>query len=153
MFAYRFPKALRSSVAAACLVAVAGFGSACSKEEKMEQLWEGPAKLNYIKDLPKAQPASKTNFEKLEFSGATAKLIAPVDWKQGGKESVAWRNSLQRWDWIWPLLVAYQEKQDKESLKQAATLALDWIKADMAGRGGEAMWGSGNAGWRAAALG
>jgi len=120
----------------------------------MEQLWEGPAKLNYIKDLPKAQAASQTTFDKLKFAGGTAKLVVPVDWKQGKDDSIAWRNALLRWDWVWPLLVAYQEKQDKESLKQATLLALDWAKADTSqGRGNEAMWQSGNAGWRAPALG
>ncbi|HEU5077536.1 MAG TPA: heparinase II/III-family protein, partial [Polyangiaceae bacterium] len=154
MLASRFSNAFRSSVAALSLVALAGLVSACSKEEKLEQLWEGPAKLNTIGELPKAQPASKTNFDKLELAGATAKLVVPVDWKQGSGETSDWRNVLHRWEWIWPLLVAYQEKQDKESLKQATLLALDWIKADTSqGRGSEHMWEAGNAGWRAAALG
>ena len=136
------------------MVALVALGSGCKKEEKIEQLWEGPAKLLSVQDLPKAETASKTNFDKLEFAGATAKLVVPVDWKQGGGQSVAWRNSLQRWDWIWPLLVAYQEKQDKESLKQATLIALDWVKADTTqGRGSANMWSAGNAGWRAAALG
>jgi len=154
MFVYRFSKAFRSSSAAVSLAALAVLGSGCKKEEKIEQLWEGPAKLLSVLALPKAQPASKTNFDKLEFGGGVAKLVAPVDWKQGSGQSPAWRNSLQRWDWIWPLLVAYQEKQDKESLKQATLIALDWVKADTTqGRGSESMWSAGNAGWRAAALG
>src|SRR5688572_8811413 len=126
MFALRFSNAFRASVAAVSLVALTAFGSSCSKAEKLEQLWEGPAKLNTIGELPKAQPASKTNFDKLELAGSVAKLVVPVDWKQGGGESSEWRNVLQRWGWIWPLLVAYQEKQDKESLKQATLLVLDW---------------------------
>src|SRR5690606_1219465 len=118
------------------------------------QLWEGPAKLNPIGELPKAQAAAKLNFGKVEFSGGEAKLLVPVDWKQGGGESSEWRNALHRWQWIWPLLAAYQEKQDKESLKQATLLVLDWVKADTTqGRSSEAMWASGNPGWRAPALG
>src|SRR5688572_27212475 len=98
MFASRFSNAFRSSVAAVSLVALTAFGSACSKEEKLEQLWEGPAKLNSVGELPKAGPASKTNFDKLEFAGGIAKLVVPVDWKQGKGESADWRNALQRWN-------------------------------------------------------
>lgn len=154
MFAFRFSNAFQASVAAVSLVALTALGSGCSKEEKLEQLWEGPAKLNTIGELPKAQPASKTNFDKVELGGGVAKLVVPVDWKQGGGESPEWRNVLHRWNWIWPLLVAYQEKQDKESLKQATLLVLDWVKADTTqGRGSDAMWAAGNPGWRAPALG
>src|SRR6187431_2088405 len=155
MFAFRFPHALRSPAAVIALAAgVLTLGSACSKEQKVEQLWEGPAKLNYVGVLPKATPASKTSFDKVVLPGAPAKLVAPVDWKQRGAGTEAWRNALHRWDWIWPLLVSYQEKQDAESLKQATLIALDWIKADLSQQGATpGTWSSGNAAWRAPALG
>ncbi|HEY6724847.1 MAG TPA: hypothetical protein VI197_12505, partial [Polyangiaceae bacterium] len=69
MFAIGYSNAFRASVAAVTLAALAAFGTGCSKAEKLEQLWEGPAKLSTIGALPKAQPASKTNFEKVKLAG------------------------------------------------------------------------------------
>lgn len=155
MFRYRSRDGMRwPSARLVLLVLLLCF--ACSKEQKLEKLWEGPAKLNYAKALPDARPASKTNFEKIRFGSGDARLVPPVDWKQGSKRGTAWENALHRWEWIWPLLVAYDTKQDKESLKQATLLALDWVKADLASQNGtqpNRMWSSGNASWRAAALG
>ena len=61
MFAIRYTNAFHASVAAVTLAALTALGSGCSKDEKLEQLWEGPAKLNTVGELPKAQPASATS--------------------------------------------------------------------------------------------
>lgn len=155
MFAYRSIGGARRARTGLAVLALM-LCLACSKEQKLETLWEGPAKLTYAKELPEARPASKTNFEKVPLGSADAKLVPPVNWKQGEKYGRNWESALHRWEWIWPLLVAYDQKKDKESLKQATLLALDWIKADLASQSGSqpsGMWSSGNASWRASALG
>ena len=123
----------------------------CGKDEgKIVEHWDGKTQLIHHASLPKARPASKTDFKAVPLGGAKLNLTVPVNWKQQPQ------GRLHQWEWMWPLLRAYQDTKDKESLRRSIEIALDWVKenpltATKKQRG--RAWLASAVAWRARALG
>ncbi len=129
--------------------------SGCSKEKgELTRHWDGSAKLVALRGLPKPRTAEETDLKKVRMYGGPANLTTPVDWKQNPYKSEAWVRRLHEWEWIWPWLVAFEEKKDKAALKTAIVIALDWIKQNPLGReGSKFAWDTKTVSGRAPALG
>jgi hypothetical protein len=154
MFSSSLYKALCERGGAALLVGLSFLPLGCSKDKEIKHVWDGPAVMAYAKSMPKPRTAAKTDFGAVSLKEGPAKLKVPVDWKQDPYKSKTWQARLHRWQWMWPLLQAWEKSQDKDSLKEAALLALDWVKKNpLQGDKSPVGWKSSNAAWRAQALG
>src|SRR5690606_1169910 len=103
------------------------FATGCSKDKEVKRVWDGAPVFAYPKGTPKAKTAAKIDFGKVPLAEGPANLKVPVNWKQNPHKNKRWQTRLHRWEWMWPLLTAFEKSKDKESLKEATKLALDWV--------------------------
>jgi Heparinase II/III-like protein/Heparinase II/III N-terminus len=57
-------------------------------------------------------------------------LVPPVDWAQDPEASHRYRQNLQKLRFLKPLLYAYEFEGNREALRHALALALDWVQAN-----------------------
>lgn len=83
-----------------------------------------------------AEEIAKARAGLFNVKGIEVRLVPPVDWDQDPIGSLAFRSRLHSLKWLDVLFYAYRETGDRDALRQARRLAVDWVKRNKLGTPG-----------------
>lgn len=120
-----------AAVAAISLSAFPGAALASTSDAEIAGLRRASCPASYeVTDpgrrSPTAELRAAREFDMFKVSATYVTLTPPIDWLQNPEHSQRFRIELADLRWIGALLQAYREEGDREALRQARNLVIDW---------------------------
>lgn len=91
----------------------------------------GPAAPLLVGSSGRKSRTSDMHEGRFTIFGKETRLVSPVDWNQDPHANRSWRYELHTLIWLKPLLLAYDEESDPESLALACNFLLDWARCHL----------------------